>query len=148
MRSVNEGKSQFSLRSIVKKLPYKAILLFLLCLVAATYYVLSLLSEVLLNNKTNMQEPEQYVVSSEFEYSGDEEILAGDVVATDDNGMITKKTGTTIYKNEHKFRNKVMLNLHAVALDESTFVSVYQGGLVFVRLNSKDKVAVEFQVKL
>ena len=50
MRSVNEGKSQFSLRSIVKKLPYKAILLFLLCLVAATYYVLSLLSEVLLNN--------------------------------------------------------------------------------------------------
>ena len=41
-----------------------------------------------------------------------------------------------------------MLNLHAVALDESTFVSVYQGGLVFVRLNSKDKVAVEFQVKL
>lgn len=62
--------------------------------------------------------------------------------------MITKKTGTTIYKNEHKFKNKVMLNLHAVALDESTFVSVYQGGLVFVRLNSKDKVAVEFQVKL
>ena len=87
------------------------------------------------------------MVSSEFEIGDDENIIVGDVVTIGDNGMITKKTGTTIYKNEHTFSNKVMLNLHAVALDEVTFVSVYQGGLVFVRLDSNDKVAVEFQVR-
>ena len=87
------------------------------------------------------------MVSAKFEVKDDENLIVGDVVAIGDDGMITKKTGTTKKKNEHKFKNKVMLNLHAVALDDITFVSVYQGGMVLVRLDSKDKVAVEFQVR-
>ena len=87
------------------------------------------------------------MVSTEFEVKDDENLIVGDVVTIGDDGMITKKTGTTIYKNEHKFKNKVMLNLHAVALDDVTFASVYQGGMVLVRLDANDKVAGEFQVR-
>lgn len=87
------------------------------------------------------------MVSTEFDVKDDENLIVGDVVTFGDDGMITKRTGTTIYKNEHKFKNKVMLNLHAVALDDITFASVYQGGMVLVRLDANDKVAVEYQVR-
>lgn len=87
------------------------------------------------------------MVSTEFDVKDDENLIVGDVVTIGDDGMITKRTGTTIYKNEHKFKNKVMLNLHAVALDDITFASVYQGGMVLVRLDANDKVAVEYQVR-
>lgn len=87
------------------------------------------------------------MVSTEFDVKDDENLIVGDVVTIGDDGMITKRTGTTIYKNEHKFKNKVMLNLHAVALDDITFASVYQGGMVLVRLDANDKVTVEYQVR-
>ena len=47
MKPANEGKSSFSLKYILKNLPYKLIWLFLLCLAAASYYVVLLLKEVI-----------------------------------------------------------------------------------------------------
>lgn len=43
----NGGKSSFSLKYILKNLPYKLIWLFLICLAAASYYVVLLLIEVI-----------------------------------------------------------------------------------------------------
>lgn len=72
--------------------------------------------------------------------------LNGDVVAMGDDGLITKKTGTTIYKNEHVYKNKVMLNLQTVVLDNVTVACIYHGGLVLTRLSSSNVVYVENQV--
>lgn len=47
MNPENGGKSRFSLKHILKNLPYKLIWLFLICLAAASYYVVLLLKEVI-----------------------------------------------------------------------------------------------------
>ena len=46
----------------------------------------------------------------------DSDFIEGRVVAIDGNGTLTRKTGTTIYKNEYIFQNHVMLNLQLVII--------------------------------
>ena len=76
----------------------------------------------------------------------DSDFIEGKVVAIDGNGTLTRKTGTTIYKNEYIFQNHVMLNLQTVSIGNNIIVCVYHGGMLVVKLGNNDAVLVEKKV--
>ena len=72
--------------------------------------------------------------------------VPGSIVSLADNGILTRKAGSTVYKNEHIFEGKNMLNLQSVLLDNGIIAGVYHAGLLVVKLSEDDSIQVEKRV--
>ena len=76
----------------------------------------------------------------------DTNLVPGSIVTLSDDGILTRKAGSTVYKNEHIFKGKNMLNLQTVYLENGVVVCVFHTGLLLVKLNEQDSVQMERRV--
>lgn len=74
--------------------------------------------------------------------------VPGSIVSLSDDGVLTRKAGSTVYKNEHIFEGKNMLNLQTVLLDNGVIACVYHTGLLLVKLSDDDTIQNEKRVLL
>ena len=74
--------------------------------------------------------------------------VPGSIVSLSDDGILTRKAGSTVYKNEHVFEGKNMLNLQTVLLDNGVIACVYHTGLLVVKLGKDDVIQTEKRVRL
>ena len=74
--------------------------------------------------------------------------VPGSIVSLSDDGILTRKAGSTVYKNEHIFEGKNMLNLQTVLLDNGVIACVYHTGLLVVKLGKDDVIQTEKRVRL
>ena len=74
--------------------------------------------------------------------------VPGSIVSLSDDGVLTRKAGSTVYKNEHIFEGKNMLNLQTVLLDNGVIACVYHTGLLLVKLGDDDAIQTEKRVLL
>ena len=73
----------------------------------------------------------------------DTNLVPGSIVTLSDDGILTRKAGSTVYKTEHIFKGKNMLNLQTVYLENGV---VFHTGLLLVKLNEQDSVQMERRV--
>ena len=73
--------------------------------------------------------------------------VLGTVVSLDEDGKLIRKSGTTIYKNQHVFPYS-MFNAQAISLASDIFAIVYNGKLMVIKLSAENRIIAEKEVRL
>jgi hypothetical protein len=79
----------------------------------------------------------------QFPVSKDQgDFVSGTVVSLNSDGVLSKQSGTTVYKNQHIFE-RMMVDSQAISLASDIFVVVYHGHVAAIKLGAHDQVIEE-----